>query len=140
MAVLIARIDSGYCISATCSYNFRDTAKPADVDVSTYGTLNGPDWGHSYAPFSLMGINIGTETGHLEGQEVLSWTNIEESTLLTMRRVQRMSFREIAGALKRSEESVACKYLKLVPLRNRMRSTNGLMGGEQAFNSHLKEG
>ena len=35
MAVLIARIDSGYCISATCSYNFRDTAKPADVDVST---------------------------------------------------------------------------------------------------------
>jgi hypothetical protein len=120
--------------------------KPIDTDVSTYGTLKGPDWSHNSTPFSLMDfhvINIGaetTETGRLEGQEALSWTNTEESTLLRMRRVQRMSFREIAGALDRSEESVACKYLKLVPLRKRMRSTNRLMGGAQAFNSRLKEG
>ena len=43
------------------------------------------------------------------------WSSAEESRLILMRR-RGMSFVDIALAFNRSEQQVACKYLKLVPL------------------------
>jgi hypothetical protein len=57
---------------------------------------------------SLIDFNVDAERAD-------SWSTADESGLLAMRR-QGMSFAEIAGAMNRTELSVACKYLDLVPL------------------------
>jgi hypothetical protein len=110
------------------SINFDQEPNMHDV---IYGTPYFPVL-RRYTPLNLRHETI------VEGTDLLSWTTGDESTLLRMRRIQRMSFGEIARALKRTEESVACKYLKLVPLCKRTRSTNSLFGA-QVLNSRLKE-